>query len=131
MVMISDSCWLNYKSYGHHPQLLKDTRQCRDVPVDDIDDDAKLTFKPGQPVMVKHYTRHTFEAKYLSDYRVLYQLNKRTLLLLKSDGKEHKTNIGDVKPCTMTDLIESELKSFMLSVCNKPTKILYNLRPKT
>ena len=59
----------------HHAQLLKDTRQCRDVPVDHINDDAEPTFKPGLPVMVKHHTRHTFEAMYLSDYRVLHQEN--------------------------------------------------------
>ena len=57
-----------HKLWTHHTQPLEDTRQCGDVPVADINDDAKLTFKPGQPVRVKHHTRHTFEAKYLSDY---------------------------------------------------------------
>ena len=71
-----------YKLWTHHAQLLKDTRQCRDVPVDHINDDEELTFKQGQPVMVKLHTRHTFEAKYLSDYRVLHQVNEGTLLLL-------------------------------------------------
>ena len=100
----------------HHAWLLKDARQCRDVPVDDINDDAAPIFKPGQPIMVKHHARHTFEAKYLSVYRVLHLLKKCTLLLLTPDGKERKTNIGDVKPCTMADVIESAWYSFILSI---------------
>ena len=120
-----------HRLWMHHTQLLKDTRQCRDVPVDHIGDAAEPTFKPGQPVMVKHHARHTFEAKYLSDYRVLHQVNECTLLLLlTTDGKEWKTNIGDAKPCTMAALIESAWDSFILSVHNKATKILYNLRPR-
>ena len=55
--------------------------------------------------MVKHHARDTFEAKYLSDYSILCQVNEHTLLLLTPDGKEWKTNIGDVKPCTMAELI--------------------------
>ena len=80
--------------------------------------------------MVKHHARHTLEAKYLSDYRVLHQVNECTLLLLVPDDKERNTNICDVKPCTMADLIESTWDSFMLSVCNNPPKMPYNLRPR-
>ena len=79
-------------------------------------------FKPEHPAMLKHHTRHTFEAKYLLDYRVLCQFNESTLLLLTPGGKECKTNIGDVKPCTMTDLIESAWESFIISVCNNLLK---------
>ena len=77
-----------HKLWTNHAQLLKDTRQCRDVPVKDIGDGAEPLFKQGQPVMVKHHVRHTFEARYLSDYRVLHQVNESTLLLLTPDGKE-------------------------------------------
>ena len=79
----------------HHAQLLKDTRHHRDVPVDHIDDDV------GQSVMVKHHARHTFETKYLSNFRVLHQVNKCILLLLIPDGNEQKPNTGNVKPCTI------------------------------
>ena len=57
MVVELDRLWV------HYVHLLKDTRQCRDVPVNHINDDAEPMFKPGQPVMVKHYAGHTFEAK--------------------------------------------------------------------
>ena len=76
------------------------------------------------------YLLHTFEAKYFSDYKILHQLNKCTLLLLTQDGKECKINIGDVKPCTMTNLIELAWDSFILSACNKPTEMPYNQRPR-
>ena len=56
--------------------------------------------------MVKHYARNAFEVKYLSDCRVMCQINKHNLLPLTPDGKEWKTNIGDVKPCTMAVLKE-------------------------
>ena len=69
----------------HHAQLLKDTRQCRNVPLDHIDDDAEPVFKPSEPVMVKHHARYTLK---LSTYRVLHQINECTLLLLTPDGKE-------------------------------------------
>ena len=62
--------------------------QCKDVPVDYINDGAEPMFKPRQPVMVKHHDIHTFQAKYLPDYRVLHQVNTNTLLLLTPDGKE-------------------------------------------
>ena len=53
-------------------------------------------FKPGQPVTVRHHTKHTVEARYISDYRVLHQVNKQTNLLLTANGKEQKKNISDV-----------------------------------
>ena len=120
-----------HKLWMHHAQLQKDTRQCRDITVDYISGDAEPMFKPGPPVIVRHHTRHTFEAKYLSDYRFLYQVNECTLLLLTPDGKERKTNIGDVKPCTTAQLIESAWDSFILSVHNKPINMHYKLRPRT
>ena len=59
----------------HHAQLLKDTRQCTNVPVDHFSDVAEPTFKPGQPVVVKNHARHTFEAKYFPGYRVFHEVN--------------------------------------------------------
>ena len=44
-------------------------------------------FEIGQLVMVKSYAYHTFEPKYLLDYRVLKVLNDTTLLLVTSNGK--------------------------------------------
>ena len=43
--------------------------------------------------MLKYHMKHTFEAKYLSDYSVLSQLNKCTLLLQTPDGKEQKLTL--------------------------------------
>ena len=73
--------------------------------------------------MRKHHARQTFEPKYLSDYRVLCQFNEHTTNI-RSWGI--KTNTGDVKPFTTADLIESVWNSFLLSVCNKPTKLNKN-----
>ena len=64
-----------HKLWMHYAQLLKDTRQCKDVPVDYIDNGVETTFKPGKPVMMAYHVRLTFEAKYLSDYTVLHQVN--------------------------------------------------------
>ena len=63
-------------------------------------------FKIGQVGMVKNHACHTFELKYLLDYRALKILNDSTLLLLTSNGKEKKTNINNVKPCSSLEILE-------------------------
>ena len=76
-------------------------------------------FKIGQPVMVKNHTGHTFEPKYLLDYKVLIILNDCILLIITPNGKEGKMNISDVIPCRTTDLIKSAYELFL---CTMQTK---------
>ena len=42
---------------------------------------------------LKYHARHTFEPKYLLDYKVLKTINDNTLLLIMPNGKERKTNL--------------------------------------
>ena len=72
--------------------------------------------------MVKNHAHHTFEPKYLLDYRVLKLLNDSTLLLVTPNKKERKTNINDVKPCSSLELLENAWDSFLGSI--KTVKIL-------
>ena len=63
--------------------------------------------------MVRNLAHHTSEPKYLMDYKVLKIINDNTLLLIAPKGKESKTNINDVKPCSTTDLVENTLDLFL------------------
>ena len=47
------------------------------------------------------------------DYRVLKMLNKSTQLLVKTNGREYKTNINNVKPATRLKLIKNAWDSFL------------------
>ena len=69
--------------------------------------------------MVKNHSYHTFEAKYLLDYRILKILNDSTLLIVTPNGKERKTNIYDVKPYCTTELVENAWDSFLGSIKTK------------
>ena len=62
--------------------------------------------------MVKSHAQHTFEAKYLPDYRVQKILNNSTVLLVTSNRKERKININDFKLCFTTKLVEFAWDSF-------------------
>ena len=66
--------------------------------------------------MVKNHTHCTFETKYLMDYRALTILNENTLLLVTPNGKECKTNVSDVKPCTSLEWVENAWDSFLNSI---------------
>ena len=79
--------------------------------------------------MVKNHAHHTFEPKYLLDYRVLKILNDRTLLLIMPYGKER--NVNDVKPCSTTELMENAWNSILGSVKNKSLNCSYNFRPQS
>ena len=74
------------------------------------------TFKIGQPVMGENHAHHTFEPKYLLDYRVLKILNDITLLLVTPNGKERKTNNNGVKPCSTAEPVENAWDSFLGSI---------------
>ena len=52
--------------------------------------------------MMKNHAYHTFEPKYLLDYRVLKVPNDNTLLLTVPNGQERKTSVNDVKPYSIT-----------------------------
>ena len=73
-------------------------------------------------------THHTFEAKYLLDYRVLKIFNDSTLLLVTPNGKERKTNINDVKQCGTSELTENAWDLFLESIRNNSQNCTYNLR---
>ena len=57
--------------------------------------------------MAMNHTYHNPEPMCLLDYRVLKILNDSTLLLVTPNGKERKTNVNDVKPCSTTQLVEN------------------------
>ena len=90
---------------------------------------SNTDFEIGQAVMVTNHTHHTFKPKYLIDYRVLKILNESTLLLVTPTGREHKTKINDVKPCTILELIENVWKTFPNSIKRRHQNHDYNLRP--
>ena len=75
--------------------------------------------------MVRNHANHTFEPKYLLDYRVVQILKDSTLLLKTPDGNERKTNISDVELCSTSELIENAWDSFLGS----HQKCTCNLRP--
>ena len=66
--------------------------------------------------MVKNYAKHTFEPKYLLDYRVQQILNNSTLLVVMLDGKESKPITNYVKPCSTLKLTENAWDSFLFYI---------------
>ena len=80
--------------------------------------------------MVKNHACHTFEPNDLLDYKVLRMINDSTLLLITPNGKERKTNINDVKPCSTTELVENIWNSFLGSVRTKHKNCSYNIGPQ-
>ena len=63
-------------------------------------------------------------------YKVLKIINDTTILLIMPNGRERKTNINDVKPCSTTELAENAWDSFLVSIKAKPQNNSYNLRPQ-
>ena len=78
--------------------------------------------------MVKNHTHHSFEPKYLVDYRLLEILNENTLLLVTPNGREVKTHINDVKPATKLTLAEYAWNSFLNLIKTKHENCDYSLR---
>ena len=66
--------------------------------------------------MARNHASQTFEPNYLTADIALKILNEITLLLETSNGKEHKTNINNVKPCTTLELVENAGNSFLNSM---------------
>ena len=84
----------------------------------------------GQLVKIKNCKHYTLEQTFLVDYKVLKILNDTTLLLITPNGKERKTNINDVKPCSITQLVENSWDSFLGLIKTKHQNCSYNLRPQ-
>ena len=110
------------KLWKHHAIHLKEMNQ-RNEHRDQQTRRTDPKFKIDQPVMVKNHACHTFEPKYLPDYRVPKILNDRTVLLVALNGKKRKTNINDVKPCSTSELLKA-WNSFLGSI-----KINHQPRP--
>ena len=80
--------------------------------------------------MVKNHAHHTFKPKYLLDCKILKILNDISLVIMTTNGKERKTNINYVKPCSTTDLVENASDQFLSSVKTRHQNYSYNLRPR-
>ena len=80
--------------------------------------------------MVKNHAHHTFEPQCLLGYRVLKILNCNTLLLVTPNGKERKTNVNDVKPCSTIEIVENAWDTFLGTLRTKCQNSNYNLRPQ-
>ena len=63
--------------------------------------------------MVKNDACHTFEPKYLLDYKVLKIPNDSTILF---NGKERKKYINNGKPCSTTALAKNAWNLFLISI---------------
>ena len=69
--------------------------------------------------MGKHHACCTFKPKYLMHYRIWKILNESTLLIVTPYGRELKTNINYVQPCTTLELIQSTWNWFLNSIETK------------
>ena len=76
-----------HKIWNNHTAHVKILHQ-RKEDTDQQINTNNTKFRNGQPVMVKNQAHHTFEPKYLLDYKVLKIINNRALLLITPSGKE-------------------------------------------
>ena len=58
-----------HKLWKHHVAHLRELHQRKEYTDQQINKNS-IKFKIGQTVMVKNYTLHTYEPKYLLDYKV-------------------------------------------------------------
>ena len=70
-----------------------------------------------------------FKPNYPTDYRILKIMNVSTLLLVTSNGREHETDINNIKPASMLKFIENVWDSFLNSIKTNYQNHDYNLRP--
>ena len=84
--MILEELHKLWKHHTAHPRGLTQREENTDQQIKV--NNAK--FEICQPVMVKNHAHHTFEPKYLLEYKVLKIINVSTLLLISSKGKERK-----------------------------------------
>ena len=107
-----------HELWKHHTAHLKELHQKNKNPIDQIHNNS-TKFKIGQPVMVKIMLTILSNPKYLLDYKALEILNDNTLLLITPNGKEKKTKIENVKPCSTTELVKNAWDSFLSSIKTK------------
>ena len=70
-----------YKLWKHHTAHLRELHQRKEYT--DLQSNKNNTeFLIGQPVVYKNHAHHTFELKYLLDYKVLKIINNSTILLI-------------------------------------------------
>ena len=93
----------HHKLWKHLAKHLKEMHQ-RNEHKDQQINKKNPTFEIGQPVMVKNYAYHTFETKYILDYRVLKILHDSTLLVVTSNVKERNVDVNDVKLYSTTTI---------------------------
>ena len=86
-------------------------------------------FEISQAVKVKYHACHSFEPKYLLDYKVLKMINDSTLLVIVPYGNEWKTNFNYAKPCSTTEPVDNVWDSFLGSIKTIHQNYTYNLRP--
>ena len=67
--------------------------------------------------------------KQKTDWQYTLLTQYSTLLLVAPNGREHKTNINDVKPCTTLELIKNAWNSFLNPKKIKCQNHDYNLGP--
>ena len=110
-----------HKLWKHHAKHIKELCQ-RNEHMDQQINEENPKFQIGHPVMIMIHACHTFEPKYLLDQRKFKILNDSTLLLVTPNGKERKTNINGVKPCSTTELVENAWDSFLDSIKKQTSK---------
>ena len=84
-------------------------------------------FKVGQLIAVKNHLYHTFDTKFISDYRIVKIINECTLLIESPDGKTRKININDAKPVSAITAADNALQEFKESVLRKECTHPYTL----
>ena len=81
-----------------HAKALQENKQLKTDKVEKNKHSKAFDFKIGQPIVIKHHLRNTFESKFITDYRVLEIVNDCTLIVQRPDGKTRQININDAKP---------------------------------
>ena len=114
-----------HKLWKQHTKHLKEMHN-RNLHKDQQISKNNQKFEICQQAMVKNHAHHTFEPRYLLDYRILKIPNDSTLLLVTLDEKEKKTNINDAKMCSTPELIGN---SFVSSIKTNWQNSKYKLRP--
>ena len=107
-----------HKLWRHHALHSKELHQWNENHIEQTCSNI-TKFETGQPVMVKNNVHHTFKPKYLLGFKVLKICNDRTVLLMRPNSKERKTNINYVKHCGTTDIFKNALDSSLSSIKTK------------
>ena len=113
--------WLNHAKSLQENRLLKiDALECNKH-------FKSHEFKVGQLVAVKNHLRNTFDTRFLSDYRIVKNINKCSLLIESPDGKTRKININDAKPVSAITAADNVLQEFKQSLLRRECTHPYTL----